>query len=200
MVFPTSPTVGQVFSSGGRSWVWTGSTWDSPSSATAALSGLTHIRTTDFTAQSAVLINNCFSSEYDNYRIIISELVVASGDPQLSWQVSSNGTAVSTTTYGSQRLYSQGTSVGGSSASSQTSGNVGFVGPASNGTNFVVLEIFSPFLASRTKISSSINYAPLNIEINNSQNNNLTSYDGIRFALSSSTMSGKIRIYGYRNA
>jgi hypothetical protein len=30
MVFPTSPTVGQVFSSGGRSWVWTGSTWDSP--------------------------------------------------------------------------------------------------------------------------------------------------------------------------
>jgi hypothetical protein len=38
--FPSSPTVGQVFSSSGRSWVWTGSTWDSPSSATAAL-GLT---------------------------------------------------------------------------------------------------------------------------------------------------------------
>jgi hypothetical protein len=33
MVFPTSPTVGQVFSSGGRSWVWSGSTWDSPSLA-----------------------------------------------------------------------------------------------------------------------------------------------------------------------
>jgi hypothetical protein len=31
MVFPTSPIVGQVFTSGGRSWVWSGSTWDSPS-------------------------------------------------------------------------------------------------------------------------------------------------------------------------
>jgi hypothetical protein len=30
MVFPTSPAVGQVFTSGGRSWVWTGLTWDSP--------------------------------------------------------------------------------------------------------------------------------------------------------------------------
>jgi hypothetical protein len=30
IVFPTSPTVGQVFTSGGRSWVWNGSTWDSP--------------------------------------------------------------------------------------------------------------------------------------------------------------------------
>jgi hypothetical protein len=33
MVFPASPTVGQVFSSGGRSWIWTGTTWDSPSLA-----------------------------------------------------------------------------------------------------------------------------------------------------------------------
>jgi hypothetical protein len=32
MVFPTSPIVGQVFTSGGRSWVWNGSTWDSPRS------------------------------------------------------------------------------------------------------------------------------------------------------------------------
>jgi hypothetical protein len=32
MVFPTSPVVGQVFTSGGRSWVWNGSTWDAPRS------------------------------------------------------------------------------------------------------------------------------------------------------------------------
>jgi hypothetical protein len=26
--FPNSPTVGQVFTSGTRSWVWTGTVWD----------------------------------------------------------------------------------------------------------------------------------------------------------------------------
>jgi hypothetical protein len=30
MLFPTSPAIGQVFTSGGRSWVWSGATWDSP--------------------------------------------------------------------------------------------------------------------------------------------------------------------------
>ena len=30
MDFPNSPVVGQIFSSGSRSWVWTGTTWDSP--------------------------------------------------------------------------------------------------------------------------------------------------------------------------
>lgn len=30
IVFPTSPIVGQLFTSGGRSWVWNGSAWDSP--------------------------------------------------------------------------------------------------------------------------------------------------------------------------
>jgi hypothetical protein len=30
MDFPNSPVVGQTFSSGSRTWVWTGTTWDSP--------------------------------------------------------------------------------------------------------------------------------------------------------------------------
>ena len=37
MDFPNSPTVGQVFSSGSRQWVWTGTTWDSPAAGTPGI-------------------------------------------------------------------------------------------------------------------------------------------------------------------
>jgi hypothetical protein len=44
MVFPTSPIVGQVFTSGSRSWVWNGSAWDSPSSISPTIiSGLQQV-------------------------------------------------------------------------------------------------------------------------------------------------------------
>jgi hypothetical protein len=37
MDFPNSPVVGQVFSSGSRQWVWTGTTWDSPAAGTPGI-------------------------------------------------------------------------------------------------------------------------------------------------------------------
>jgi hypothetical protein len=44
MLFPTSPAIGQVFTSGGRSWVWSGATWDSPSATNPEIiSGLQQV-------------------------------------------------------------------------------------------------------------------------------------------------------------
>jgi hypothetical protein len=39
MDFPNSPTVGQTFSQGSRTWVWTGTTWDSPTADTNGVVG-----------------------------------------------------------------------------------------------------------------------------------------------------------------
>jgi hypothetical protein len=91
MVFPISPTVGQVFTSGGRSWVWNGSTWDSPTAANVLTSpyGLELIKTqTVGTAVSTVTVTDAFSSAYDNYKIILTDSV-ASANAGLDFRLGS---------------------------------------------------------------------------------------------------------------
>jgi hypothetical protein len=175
---------------------YNGTGWGSLASLSG--SGLVHLVTETFTAQSAFQINTCFSAEYDVYKIIFNNLTIASGDPQITWQLVSGTTPITSSTYNSQRLFAQSTSVGGSQSLTQTSSNIGFVGATSS--NFVSMEISSPFLAAQTKTIANVNYGPQNLEINYGRNSNSTSYDGIRFAVTSSNMSGTVRIYGYRNA
>jgi hypothetical protein len=74
ILFPTSPTVGEVFVSGNRSWVWSGSTWDAPS-ATNVLQvpiGLDFISSTTFTGQSQIDLLNIFSNKYQHYKIMFT--------------------------------------------------------------------------------------------------------------------------------
>jgi hypothetical protein len=175
---------------------YNGTAWTSLGSLSGA--ALVHIASTTFSAQTHVQVNNCFSADYDVYKVVFNNLTIASGDPLLSWQMVSGTTPVATTTYNSQRLSAQSTSVIGSASLNQTSGFMGFVGSAT--PNFVSMEIGSPFLAAQTKSISQVNYANQNIEINYARHANATSYNGIKFILGSSTMTGTVRIYGYRNA
>ena len=198
MVFPTSPTVGQVFTSGSRSWVWNGSAWDSPSAINVLQVpiGLELITSQSFTAQTSFQVNYCFSSKFDNYKVVFNNLVIASGDHMLSWQMVSGTTPISSGIYNSQRLGAQGPSVSGSQSNNQSSGFMGFIGP---GSNFISMEMSAPFLAVNTKSITNSHYFPQNVEIQYARLANSTSYDGIRFILASSTMTGNVKIYGYRN-
>lgn len=75
MVFPTSPTVGQVFTESGRSWVWSGSSWDSPTAVNVLQVpiGLDLIKTQAIgTAVSSVTVSDVFSEKYEAYKIIVS--------------------------------------------------------------------------------------------------------------------------------
>jgi hypothetical protein len=198
ILFPTSPTVGQVFTSGGRSWVWSGATWDSPTATNTLLApyGLELVTSQSFTAQTSFQVNYCFSGKFDNYKIIFTNLVIASGDPLMSYQMVNGTTPFTGANYNSQVLGAQGPTVFGNQVLSQTSGRVGSVGP---GANYLSLEVSAAFLAANTKINTLDNYFPNNIEIQFSRVATSTSYDGIRFSIPSSTMTGNIKIYGYRN-
>jgi hypothetical protein len=174
---------------------YNGTAWTSLGSLSG--SGLVHIATSTFSAQTAIQVNSCFSAEFDNYKVIFTNLVIASGDPLMSYQMVNGSTPFTGANYNSQILGAQGTSVFGNNVTNQTSGRVGGVGP---GANYLSLEVSAPFLAANTKTNSFDNYFGNNIELQFSRVATSTSYDGIRFSIASSTMTGNIRIYGYRNA
>lgn len=44
--FPNTPSLNQVFTSGSRTWIWTGTTWDVVATTTAGLEGMTLISST----------------------------------------------------------------------------------------------------------------------------------------------------------
>jgi hypothetical protein len=152
-----------------------------------------------FSGTTSVLLNGCFTSNYDNYKIVISNLTSSAGN-LLSYQMSSAGSAVSTSTYSHQRNYTQGTSTGGERTGPTTSSSLSYVGTGA--LNYISFEVMNPFLSTITKTISIGNYSdptfPYYIDIFNGYHSTAASYDGIRI-FSVSTLTGTIRVYGYNN-
>jgi hypothetical protein len=168
------------------------------SSYTSAL-GLVLVSTTTFSATTSVQINNVFTSRYDNYRIVMSNVTTASIAP-ISYRLSNGGTPVTTSTYGDVRFFAQGASIGGNNLTSQTSTRMSSLG--TTGPNSIVMDLFQPALAVSTRSISMGSFSSDNtayIEIINGFQTGSTAFDGINI-IYGSNISGTIRIYGYRNA
>ena len=152
-----------------------------------------------FSGTTSVLLNGCFNSNYDNYKIVIGNLTASSGQ-LLSYQMSSAGSAVGTSTYSHQRNYTQGTTTGGERTGPTTSSSLTYIGTGA--LNYVSCEIMNPFLPTVTKSIAHGNYSdpsfPYYIDIFNGYHSTAASYDGIRI-FSVATISGTIRVYGYNN-
>ena len=205
MVFPTSPTVGQVFTSGGRSWVWTGSTWDSPSSATAALSGLTLIRTESFNGVTSVSLNSVFSSLYDSYKVVIT--AKSSTDANRTWALRlRNG--LSDDSSASYNLMAQGIYRNGSllntTGTSVTSATILPNSYYMNEQGFVTFDVINPFLTIRTSVlglNAGVDSAHFFHQSLSAMVATFNSYDGFTVLNSSGNFTdGTVSVYGYRKA
>jgi hypothetical protein len=154
-----------------------------------------------FSGASHVTINNCFSANYDTYKVIISNLSITTSGQLLQYQMSSGGTAVSTSTYSHQRIYAQNTTIGTAMSTSQQSCGLSYIGTSA--LNYVSFEIMNPFLSTVTKSISQGNYSdptnPFYFEQFSGYHSTAASYDGIRIIPGANAISGKIRIYGYNN-
>jgi hypothetical protein len=168
------------------------------SGATLTGAGIDLINTTTFSAASSVLINNCFSSNYDNYKILLRNIGTASGS--INAQFRSGGTTYSSSTYRWQVYYSDYTSTT-VAASGSNAGTFFQVGYATTSTEITVsdMTVYGPFLIGRTGFTESLFGTTSAFAAGGSVLAD-NSFDGIAITPVGGTITGSIRIYGYRNA
>ena len=155
---------------------------------------------------SATNFVGCFTSDYDNYRIVMSSLSL-SANADIYWQGLVGTTPSTSGDYSFAYLGLTGTSVQLNAANSAaTVGYTGFT--ASGGVGGIIvgsvsMDVYSPARAERTFVTSNaVGYASTFYGRQGMSHFNLTTaFNGIQFnTAGATTMTGRVDIYGYRKA
>jgi hypothetical protein len=170
--------------------------------ATAASSGMSLITTQALSGVTAQSVNNCFSSTYQNYLIVLNAYCATSPAlPSLKLRVS--GTDATTSYYSSFSARSWGdilNSSGTSNGSSWDNRPFGEMQNSSTNSGGTSLTLFNPFNAANTSFHSSyLNQSTTGANgTSGGVHNSATSYDGFTIT-NANAMTGTIRVYGLAN-
>jgi hypothetical protein len=155
--------------------------------------GFTFISSVTATAGANAIIDGCFTSAYENYKIIITG--VSSTDSGLTLQLRVGGVAAATD-YGRQRLIANSTTV----TASRTTGDTSYIsGGITTAQQLFTIEVAKPALATQTSFISMHNYqAGLPTwQSTVGQHSTATAYDGFVLAPQSGNISLTAYVYGY---
>lgn len=164
----------------------------------AAGSGLTLISASTFAAVSSVSLNNCFTAIYDNYRVELRSVGSVDSSVIIRWRAS--GSDNSTASYYQQGLYANTNVAYGDAVAATTS-----VGPnvTTVKRRFFAFDVSYPQLADRTiasGIETESNDLGPGLFVFGSVFQNTNQFDGLSVIASTGTITGTIRVYGYRNS
>ena len=155
--------------------------------------GLVHINTTTFSAVSSVSVDDCFTSDYENYRILIE--MTASAGADLAFRYRLSGTDASgANSYVQQRVVGFSTTV----FTDNHSNTYGYGGGIQTVAGLSEFEIRSPALAITTKISQK-GGSTAATGVSTGYHTAATAYDGITVYPTTGNITGTLRIYGYKN-
>jgi len=191
-----SPVEGQMASlnNDDKVYRYSGSDWV----AVGVEPGLTLVAFNSFTTESTVVINDCFTSTFDNYYFSLSGLV-CSGSPQVAIRMRVSSTDASGSNYSRAYLVGGGATASSGRDSSQTSSIIFPDASVARSDGFAT--IYSPNLAEPTALFSQFNRSGGNsIYMIAAYHNLSTAYDGFSLIPSTGTITGTIRIYGYKNS
>ena len=153
-----------------------------------------------FSGASSVSINGCFSSAYDNYRIVANILNTDASAIDINFRLRLSGTDASGSNY--IRLGDYLTTAAGPTRDSGTATTVGVAATGSNGSAFT-MDVFRPYVAEYTRtISNSFGLGSSSSSVYrySVSHSVSTAYDGCTFYVSSGVgLTGNIRIYGMKN-
>lgn len=174
---------------------YTGTHDFSGATVTGIPSGLAYVTSATFTTSSAVNVNSCFTSTYAHYRIV-TQLKGSTG-ASLLLRLRSSGSDDSTSNY------DRGAANLGSTYSQQTGTNQSSfqIGYSRANMQAYVHDMFGPQLADRTQILG-LGYDEVNLGtfVASGSLKTSTQYDGFTIYPDSGTLTGVIRIYGYKNS
>jgi len=148
-----------------------------------------------FSGASSVSLNGCFSSTYQNYKIVLN--ISASGtsnDLQMRFRVSGTDATTNYNRYGIA-VNSAGSTVNYGSGTGQA---FFYVNQTSNIDTGAEFNLYSPFEAIATRIvaTSSGGTSPVFM---GGRHTTASSYDGFTLYPDTSTVTGTVRVYGYKN-
>jgi hypothetical protein len=166
--------------------------------AAGSVGGLVHIKTENFSAVSSLSLNDVFNANFLTYRMILGW--TASASDQLNYRLRVSGSDDSTSNYSHQLILGSSTSLFANNSSSQSSANFTSSTNGSSSTlfNLASVDIHNPFSTSKT--TSFTTYAPgiAEVRIYANAHNVASSFDGITILCPTGTMTGSIKIYGYK--
>lgn len=155
-----------------------------------------------FTTVNSVSLNGVFTSTIDNYIVeIVNSSSAGTGSGEvINFRYRAAGTDA-TTAYVTQRIYAYGSTLAAVN-SSTTNHFLGAMGNTELGS--ASLSIYGPNLASHTRYLAISSYpdstTATQLNLSAGALRNTTQYDGITFYPPTGTITGTVRVYGYRNS
>jgi hypothetical protein len=169
-----------------------------------AATGLVLVATSSFSAASSASINNCFTADYANYRLVVHVNTPSSdGYAQIRLRVG-GADATGANYYSAVSGYTTTPSAKSITAAADTFGYLSEVDTGQANGYAYVLDVFGPFATAPTVFTHTASswvttgvYVGLSGSLYHTAS---TSYDGLTVYPSAGTFSGTARVYGYRNA
>jgi hypothetical protein len=197
---PATPFEGQAIfeTDTDRMLIWNGTTWVVPNAPAQNPTGMELVKTESFTTQDPYDLTNVFSSNYRFYKVLME--VTGSSVNALNAQfLSGTNTPYTLTNYYRYGFYvGGGSTFNGFSQANQT--NMFITNSSSANASPIEMTIFSPNTTDRkyVMVQSFDPNSGLQIVLHH-QCDTSTQFTGLRFDAAAGSISGRTRVYGYRD-